>query len=262
MHADTNQRNQTRRTFLVGLATFAGSALGVTIYGRWPRKSRQPTADLETTTTQPTQTTYPTNTSSDLTSYEFPKEPSNGPQTPKKPTPQPEQNPKKETSEYVISNEFFRNSEYLTTNQITRLLEKKRSCLRGKGIETAITNLATEHNINPLLILARLQVEKSLIYKKTATAKELQYATGFGARDEEGWLPSSGISAQLRFTAKTLDKFYNEFKGKPLKVDYGKLSITPENAASEAIWRYTPHRSGFRLNNIVMKQIDREIRTL
>jgi len=159
-----------------------------------------------------------------------------------------------------LTDKFFRDSNYVNASDIHQLLVKKNSCLKYSGVEKVITKAAQEYNVNPMLLLARLQVEKSLISKSQAKAKDIKYAMGFGCRDDGITLPSKGIEEQITNAARILNQHYQSFRqGKSLKIDYGKRTIIPESAAVHALLKYTPHTRGYHLNKEVIRGLDRTL---
>ena len=159
----------------------------------------------------------------------------------------------------LISNEFFRNSQYLNEKQIKQLLVDNNSCLQNTGVEKTIIKAAQDNEINPIYILARLQQEQRLITKEKASKNALNYATGYGARDDKK-LASAGLNYQVRKTAEKLDEFADEFDGtQTVKINYGQNTIKPENKAQYALYRYTPHTDGFNLSEKLLTRLDKQI---
>jgi beta-N-acetylglucosaminidase len=160
----------------------------------------------------------------------------------------------------LMDNTFFENTDYLTQAEISDFLNKKRSCLRKTGIEKIIMDASKKYKINPLLLLARTQVEKGLVTKEKTTKAELDYATGYGAFDKGNWLKSEGLESQIVNTARILRKRYDEFDKQIIDIDYGKKVVSPTNNATYALLRYTPHTSGAILNSKVLKKFSKEIK--
>lgn len=156
----------------------------------------------------------------------------------------------------LISNEFFRDHQFLTEEQIKDLLMQNKSCLSNTGVERAIIENAKQYQVNPAILLARLQVEKGLVTKKRAGDRTLRYAMGYGVFDNGRKLPSGGIASQIKNAARTLDMHYGEFKpGTKVKVDYGARTLSPKHPAEYALLRYTPHTKGYELNKSVLARI-------
>jgi hypothetical protein len=153
----------------------------------------------------------------------------------------------------VISNEFFRNSQYMNEDQIRTLLAESNSCLQNTGIEKTIMQAAQKYEVNPAYLLGRLQQEKGLVTKQRASKRDLKYATGYGALDNGRKLPSGGLHSQVRNTAERLNELANEFDGtQTVTVDYGSKTIAPETAVEYALLTYTPHTKGLKLTEKVV----------
>lgn len=161
-----------------------------------------------------------------------------------------------ELQKNFLTDEFFRDIDYIGSDEVRNLLEEKNSCLKGRGIEQRIIGAAKEYNINPLLLLARLQVEKTLITKQRAKPQDIKYGMGFGCFDNGKKLKSSSIDSQIENAARILNEHYDSFvPGKPIRIDYGKRTIVPECAAVYALLKYTPHTSGYHLNKRVIQDL-------
>jgi len=153
----------------------------------------------------------------------------------------------------LVSDSFFEDSNYLTEEQIGKFLEAKGSCLKKYKAEKTIAQAAKDYQINPILILSRLQTEQGLVEKKHATKRQLRYATGYGALDNGKRLPSSGLRSQIINAADALRKHFDQFEGEEIKLDYGKIGVTPKNAATYACLKYTPHTSGAKMNAEIIR---------
>jgi|SRR3989338_1421381 len=152
----------------------------------------------------------------------------------------------------LMSDEFFRNSRYITKDQIKEVLRENNSCLLNKGIENTIISAAEQYQINPAIILARLQTEQGLLTKNKASKNALNYATGYGALDGKT-LKSGGLNSQITNTARRMDELCDMFReGEVVKIDGGIRTIKPENGATYAMLRYTPHTHGSRVNSEVL----------
>jgi hypothetical protein len=167
-------------------------------------------------------------------------------------------NSKNETDN-VISNEFFRNSNYINEAQIRTILVDNNSCLQNTGIEKTIVQAAQKHDVNPLYILARLQQEKGLVTKQKATKRDLKYATGYGSLDTGKKLPSGGLYSQVKNTAERLNELANEYDGtQTVTIDYGKRTVSPDSAVKYALLCYTPHSDGLKLTEKVVASLKRQ----
>lgn len=121
----------------------------------------------------------------------------------------------------------------------------------GKTAAQAIADAAETHHINPLLILTRAQMEQSLIGKSTASKKALDFAFGCGCPDgqacSEAW---RGFHKQADCMASHMRSYLDDLEGggstiagfavgKSKKTLDG-LWVTPKNAATAALYTYTP----------------------
>jgi len=137
-----------------------------------------------------------------------------------------------------------------------------------------IYEAAMRYGINPLLLLARMQVEQSLLTQLHDPASpKLQWGLGNGADGSENWDPKySGLVRQISGAAETLSRWYRsapdfsqgpvlrEGLNQPETVggkaqerttsaninDEGHFTIVPnavgvENKATWALYAYTPH---------------------
>lgn len=155
--------------------------------------------------------------------------------------------------ENLMSDEFFTDSDYLSKEDISHILIRNRSGLIGKGVEDKILAEAKKRGVNPALILSRGQIEHGLITKKKINQRELRYGMGYGCFDNQKKLESRSLDEQIENATRILRKHYDNFEPhKKVKLDYGKTIVIPENAATYALYAYTPHRRAGRLNNKVL----------
>mgnify|MGYP001573483302 CR=1 FL=1 len=163
---------------------------------------------------------------------------------------------------HLMTNEFFKDENYLNEKDITQILDSYNSVLRGKGIEAKIINAAKKYGINPAILLGRLQVEQGLLTKQTASKNALKYAAGHGARDDKT-LPSGGLYDQINKMAQTYHEHYENSNGnETLKIDNGSKLVKVQNQATYSLLKYTPHTHGARLNsevvtNYVLAKLDK-----
>lgn len=152
----------------------------------------------------------------------------------------------------VISNEEFNDYNYMSLTGIRNFLKKVGSQLAnniaGVDAAAAIASAAQKYKINPMVILATLQKEQSLVQtKKPITQKQLDWALGVGAYDSGNWNSKyKGFANQIASAASTFRKLYDQGTGS-IKINYGARSITPANAATAAQYRYSPHTSSVKL---------------
>jgi hypothetical protein len=139
--------------------------------------------------------------------------------------------------------EFFEHSPY-----------KNRSWLASHAIEGVpasefIVAVAREHAIHPLVLVARMQVETSLVSKTAPPAQRLiDRALGCGCPDGGGCNQSfKGIGPQLRCGARTLRRWFDAssdgtgaWRQGVTKRTLDPKSVTPRNHATASLYAYTP----------------------
>ena len=104
-------------------------------------------------------------------------------------------------------------------------------------------------NINPKLILASLQKEKSLISKKKEPSERvMDRALGFGMTDSGDIKKYYGFEKQLLAALEWFEKKWEKYEDKypppKITVDDGLLSIQPVNAMTYLMYLYTPWTGG------------------
>jgi len=110
---------------------------------------------------------------------------------------------------------------------------------------------AQTHHINPLVLLTRVQLEQSLIGKQTATQTALNWAMGCGCPDNQACNPAyKGFDKQIACSASRFRSYLDDIAatGKTVsgwgpnitKTSLEGSSVTPQNAATAAIYTYTP----------------------
>ncbi|MBT6691524.1 hypothetical protein HOB10_04295 [Candidatus Parcubacteria bacterium] len=123
-----------------------------------------------------------------------------------------------------------------------------------------IYNSAQETKINPQFLLTMLQKEMSLITLTDPEPNRLKYAMGYACPDRGGcdW-SKSGFGMQVRASAQQFRwdvDHINELSWRPGKQACAEdpnpylpctsrgVIVTPENAITAAMYRYTPHIAG------------------
>lgn len=168
----------------------------------------------------------------------------------------------------ITDDEFTDTS--LTQADIQKFLEKKGSVLKdpvdGKIPSKIIYDLCKKNNINPALILTTLQKEQSLITAKTASKDKLNIATGCGCPDVKKCDPKYfGFENQIKCAIESVYiKHFNKgrtqnypfemtginYGGKcPKNSNTGVDKIAISNAATYALYKYTPHTYDICLGN-------------
>ncbi len=157
---------------------------------------------------------------------------------------------------FIMSDEFFLNSNYLSEQDVKDMFRKYNSCLQNKGLEKLIVRECKEHQVNPIWVLTILQAEQGLVQQTTAPTKyQLDYAMGVGDLEHGKKKPSYGIEYQIREGIAALDKNYDKFKeGEKMRVDFCKNIVIPKNATERALYGYTPHTPGVNLKSKIIKR--------
>ncbi len=158
----------------------------------------------------------------------------------------------------VMSDDFFRAVNAVNSDDVQRFLEESpylnRSWLadatvHGKRAADAIVDASIAHNINPLVMLGRMQVEKGLISKTVMPNQDtVDFAFGCGCSDN---LPCEerfrGLDKQIDCAAETLSNRFatsQDGTGKWRKGHSERtrdpLTVRPQNHATASLYSYTP----------------------
>jgi len=161
----------------------------------------------------------------------------------------------------LIDNAVFVDHEYMTEEEIQQFLEhtpyNRRSYLAdypadGKLASELIFETAEKYRINPLVLLVKLQVEMALIGKQTTpTTYQLNHALGCGCPDGLLCIQAlSGFDAQLDCAGAVFRSYLDDieelgatvsgWKPNKSKKTSDELTVTPKNAATAALYTYTP----------------------
>lgn len=159
----------------------------------------------------------------------------------------------------LLSDADFTNSSTLSAAEIQAFLEHthcgNRSTLadyksNGKTAAQAIYDAATQNHLNPVLFLARLQTESSAICRP-ASAALLDKAFGCGCPDNAPCSPAfKGFDKQVQCAARAFRSYLDDLEANGETVagwavgrkknSLDPLSVTPANAATAALYTYTP----------------------
>lgn len=168
---------------------------------------------------------------------------------------------------YILSDEELQDSQAMDLNQIQAFLERgglanlKTEDHDGHMRYAAdiIWRAAQQYQINPKFLLVLLQKEQSLVEDKTPTQKQLDWAAGYAVCDYcsmndpalDRWkgFGKQVNSAALQFTEGYLDDIYKYGKtaghyGPGITISVDGEKVTPINAATAAMYAYTPHLHG------------------
>ncbi|CAN5893685.1 hypothetical protein BH11MYX2_BH11MYX2_09950 [soil metagenome] len=119
----------------------------------------------------------------------------------------------------------------------------------GKTAAQAVYDAATAEGINPMMLVARMQGEMSLVSKTTRpSSTRINAALGCGCPDGSACSASyRGFEPQLTCSAKTLRKWYDASEGGMGQWRVGKTTTTldgrhvsPRNSATASLYAYTP----------------------
>ncbi len=158
----------------------------------------------------------------------------------------------------VVSDAVFTDATSMTVAEVQAFLEASpydnTSWLATytSGSRTAaqmIVEAATNHDISPLMLLSRMQVEATLVSKAARpSTSRINAALGCGCHDGRACYSGySGLAAQLECGADTLRKWYDAsiegdgiFNRGVAKRTLDPLTVTPTNHATASLYAYTP----------------------
>jgi hypothetical protein len=158
----------------------------------------------------------------------------------------------------IMDDAFFVASESVGEAEVQRFLERtpygSRCFLADERIDgrTAAAEIvagARSEGINPVVLLARMQVEKSLISKTSRpSARSVDYAFGCGCPDGRACDPAyRGLRRQVACAARTLRRHFDGsmagtspwVMGRS-KRTLDRVRVTPSNHATASLYSYTP----------------------
>lgn len=124
--------------------------------------------------------------------------------------------------------------------------------LANTPVSAILESVARETPIDVRVLLAKLQVEQSLLTSEP-TPQKLDWALGYGLTDEDVFEEYRGFENQVKMAAWSLVGYLDKDNpysvvgqvGLPWNVRDGL--VVPENAATAALYRYTPWISGNEL---------------
>lgn len=162
----------------------------------------------------------------------------------------------------ISDSDFFRTDE-MSAQDIQLFLETKGSSLATyRGIDSnGATQRASDiiyqaslvNSINPKVLLVLLQKEQSLIENPNPSQYNYDWATGFArcdscSPDDPAVAANKGFVTQVQKAAWRKAYYtthWNEFMSRPQKqVLIDGIPVTPTNAATAALYNYTPHIRG------------------
>lgn len=157
----------------------------------------------------------------------------------------------------VLSDELFTSSEAIDAEGLQTFFAMSpygRSWLAdetigGRRAADVIVEVAIDHGLNPVMLVARMQVEKSLVSKTVRPAQsKIDFAFGCGCPDNRACNEAyRGLDKQLACAANTLRKWYDasviatgQWTAGKARRTLDPLSVTPRNHATASLYAYTP----------------------
>lgn len=163
---------------------------------------------------------------------------------------------------YIISDATFTNWQTMTQSEIEDFLSRQKGALanyrttdidgKEKSAGQIIFEASQRHKINPQVLITLIQKEQTLITQQAQKSSQFDWATGFACPDGRGPIEKfKGFARQIDRAAWRL-RYYLEYpwefpigKGRTAYID--KTYLTPKNAATAALYNYTPHIKGNKL---------------
>ncbi len=160
--------------------------------------------------------------------------------------------------EWIMSDAFLNASRAVTADQVQNFLEHTpygtRSWLanatyNGRSFARILTSVAVQSGINPIVLLARMQVEQSLVSPtSTPSSSRTDWAFGCGCADGQARNEAyRGLNNQLQCAADVLRDMYDRsvagtgWGGAGLsRSTSDPITVMPANHATAANYAYTP----------------------
>lgn len=169
--------------------------------------------------------------------------------------------------EYLLSDSDLENSYSLSLDQIQAYLDRgylgDYEAVDYYGVERPaaeiIRNAALEHDISPKFLLVLIQKEQSLVEDDSPTQSQLDWAAGYAvcdscSKDDPAIQRWKGFGKQVNAAAaqfrqgyltdiEIIGVTYGKY-GPGIPVEIDGETIVPQNAATAAMYAYTPHFHG------------------
>ncbi len=160
--------------------------------------------------------------------------------------------------DYVMDDAFFTGADSVSVAQVQAFLEStpygRRSFLaservNGESAASAIVRASRSKGINPIVMLARMQVAKSLVAKSSRpSAHSVDYAFGCGCPDGRACNSAyRGLDKQIECAASTLRRHYDgsvngtgAWRMGHSRNTLDPMRVTPVNHATASLYAYTP----------------------
>ena len=162
----------------------------------------------------------------------------------------------------ILEDIIFEDKDFLTQTEIQSFLEftpyQRRSFLadhvdEGKLVSQHLFDAAQAFRINPLVLLTKLQVESSVVYKDTSPQDStVDWAMGCGCHDGDPNCSRGpkGVGPQIHCAARLFRSYLDEIDAADTtrsgwrvsrsKTTLDDIQITPRNRATAALYTYTP----------------------
>lgn len=158
----------------------------------------------------------------------------------------------------IVSDATFGDTQMFTVQDVQNFLENtpyqrptylSTEIVGDRLAADVIVDVAQQNGINPLMLLARLQVEGSHIAKRSRPSqRSVDRALGCGCFDGQSCQSQFlGLEKQLQCAAETMSKLMTQSRNGTGQWRLGKskraldgIRVTPENHATAAMYGYTP----------------------
>ncbi len=168
---------------------------------------------------------------------------------------------------YILSDAELTDSQAMDRNQIQAFLERgtladyRTEDWEGRTRDAAdiIWRAAQQNGINPRFLLVLLQKEQSLVEDPHPTTKQYDWATGYGVCDDCS-MTDAGVSRWQGFgkqvnsaSLQFIEGYLADIEaygvtagtyGPNITITIDDTEVTPYNAATAAMYAYTPHLHG------------------
>ena len=161
----------------------------------------------------------------------------------------------------LIDQELFEDAQFMSVEDIQDFLDHSpyghTSFLatylwNGESVAQVIGRYAQEYQINPMVLLAKIQVESSLVFRSSPSPYHLEVALGCGCPDTGpacAYAPA-GFGRQVECAAELFRSYLESIDstGSTIsgwspgrtKLTSDGFSVTPSNSATAALYTYTP----------------------
>jgi hypothetical protein len=157
----------------------------------------------------------------------------------------------------IVVDDLYTNSAAMSVEDVQAFLEvspyKNRSWLadytfEGSTAAQLIVETAEAEGINPIIILARMQTETSMVAKTVKPSQRtIDKALGCGCSDGASCTAFRGFTSQLRCGAATMRRWYDasvdgtgQWRVGIARKTLDPKTVTPANHATASLYQYTP----------------------